>query len=144
MKKFDYSIKMAEDIILIDQETFKEISLSPKDLCAKMENTLNYITFVCYDKETPVGYIGLMLTTTLHYKAAWVDLIGIRPSYQSQGYGKAMLEKASLYLKDRSLGSLEFISALVRTSNFPSLKAFEKNQFYTDEKGDFKLLFKNL
>lgn len=140
MKKYDYSIDMSRDIVSIDTSTFKSIELSSDELAGRMATNPSYEIFIKYIDDIPAGFISIMHVCTPHYEAHWIDLIAVSPEYQGNGVAKEMI----LYVKNYMIEyhpSSEFISALVRSSNVPSIKAFENEGFKTDGKGSFELMF---
>lgn len=140
MKKYDYTINMSQDIIDIDAATFKDISLTASELSLRIKKNPSYELFVHYVNNTPAGYLGLMYVTTPHYEGAWIDLLAVHPNFQNKGIGKYMIDQAKSYIKDEK-SSIEFISALIRKHNLPSLNAAKSQGFRSDGNGDFELLF---
>lgn len=140
MKKYDYSMKMSKDIIHIDSLTFKDISITPEELSLRIRKNKSYELFVKYIDDIPAGFIGIMYVSTPHYEAAWIDLLAVIPEFQGKGLGKAMIDYVKCYLCS-SDKNVEFISALIRGTNYASLGAAKAQGFSEDGKGDFKLLF---
>lgn len=129
IKKFDYSIKMAEDIILIDKESFKNITYNPDEICKKIKNNTQYELYVYYKNNIPLGYLGLLYVSNLHYDGAWIDLIAIRNIYMNKGYGRELLKFAEEEVKVKKL---ELLTALVKNNNFSSMEMFNKSGFHSD------------
>ncbi|MGB5824739.1 MAG: GNAT family N-acetyltransferase [Proteocatella sp.] len=143
MKKYDYTNQMSADIIKIDASTFKDITLAPDQLSLRMSANDSYEIFVKYSNNSPVGFIGIMYVNTPHYNGAWIDLIAVCPEEQGKGMAAFMISYVKDYISDNRPDT-EFISALARSTNLPSLKAFKKEGFANDGKGNFELLFCNL
>lgn len=134
---------MSADIIKIDALTFKDITLSPDELSLRMKKNDSYELFVKYSNNSPVGFIGIMYVNTPHYSGAWIDLIAVCPEEQRKGMAAFMISYVKDYISDNRPDT-EFISALARSSNESSLKAFRKEGFSNDGKGTFELLFCDL
>lgn len=143
MKKYDYSYKMSQDIINIDTLTFKDITISPDALSLRIADNNSYEIFVKYMDEIPIGFIGIMYVCTPHYEGAWIDLLAVCPQFQGKGIATNMISSVKDYISDTQ-PHIEFMSALIRSSNSPSLRAVEKAGFKDDGKGNFKLVFCNL
>lgn len=140
MVQYDFTIKMSEDIILIDSETFNDISICGLDLLQRLSTSSNYEVFIKYIANIPVGFIGLMHVDTPHYSGTWIDLIAVRPDFQKQGFAKEMIDFSKKYISETRPDS-EMMSALVRKGNFSSNYAFKSSAFKNDGNGDFELLF---
>lgn len=144
MKKYDYSLKMSQDLINLDALTFKDITLDADSLAKRMKQNSAYELFIKYIADEPAGFIGIMYVSTPHYNAAWIDLMAVNPKFQNKGIAKEMITfiKASLSAEKNSLkNNVEFISALIRKSNIASLSAAKSQGFKSDGNGDFELLF---
>lgn len=140
MKKYDYSLKMTQDLIDIDMLTFKDITLNAADLTKRMKQNKAYELFIKYIDNEAVGFIGLMYVNTPHYNAAWIDLMAVTPKFQNKGIAKEMIKFSKAYLISEK-NNVEFVSALIRKSNLSSLSAAKSQGFKSDGKGDFELLF---
>ncbi len=75
IKKFDGTIEMLEDVMTIDNESFKDIDCDAETLCKRLEKNKQYELYVKYEKDIPIGYLGLLYVANLHYDGVWVDLI---------------------------------------------------------------------
>ena len=83
IKEFDSSLKMAEELLLIDSESFRDIPYTPDMLCEKIRKNNSYKVFIYYEENIPVAYLGLLYVSNLHYDGMWVDLIAVRKKYQT-------------------------------------------------------------
>ena len=102
----------------------------------RMKNASNYCIYVKYIKSIPVGYIGLLEVQNPHYHGVWIDLIAVSKQYNNQNIAQNMIK--SIVEKFNNKG-INLFTALVKETNKPSLKVFEKNQF-KGESACFKLL----
>lgn len=144
MKKYDYSLKMSQDLINLDALTFKDITLDAANLSKRMKQNFAYELFIKYIADEPAGFIGIMYVVTPHYNAAWIDLMAVNPKFQNKGIAKEMINFIKTYLsseKNSRKNNVEFISALIRKSNIASLNATKSQGFKSDGNGDFELLF---
>lgn len=81
IKKFDGTIEMVRDVMTIDNESFKDIDCSAETLCKRLEKNKQYELYVKYEKDIPIGYLGLLYVANLHYDGVWVDLIAVRKEW---------------------------------------------------------------
>ena len=137
---FDNSLAMAEQIIAIDQQTFGDIPYSPEELIARIKSARDYLVYVYYNEGQAAGYIGLMRVQNLHYSAFWIDLLAVSPDFQGKKIAQTMIACAKEVI-EKDFEGIEFISALVRQDNLPSLGALHAQGFSADSSVDFKLLF---
>lgn len=140
IKEFDGSLKMAEELLLIDSESFKDIPYTSDVLCEKIKKNNCYKVFVYYKEGIPAAYLGLLYVSNLHYDGMWVDLIAVRKKFQNQDIGKALLKYAE---EKASESSLEMLTGLVKADNISSLSMFKSSGFMHDDIG-FKLFIKDI
>ena len=140
IKEFDGSLKMAEELLLIDSESFRDIPYTPDMLCEKIRKTNCYNVFIYYEENIPVAYLGLLYVSNLHYDGMWVDLIAVRKKFQNRGIGKILLKYAEEKAKE---SSLEVLTGLVKSDNISSLSMFKNSDFKYDDVG-FKLFIKDI
>lgn len=140
IKEFDGSLKMAEELLLIDSESFRDIPYTPDMLCEKIRKNNCYKVFIYYEENIPVAYLGLLYVSNLHYDGMWVDLIAIRKKFQNRGIGKILLKYAEEKAKE---SSLEVLTGLVKSDNISSLSMFKNSDFKYDDVG-FKLFIKDI
>ncbi len=136
LKKYDFTEPMSSDIIFIDEQSFNDIHYSVEEFSYRMKNASNYCIYVKYIKSIPVGYIGLLEVQNPHYHGVWIDLIAVSKQYNNQNIAQNMIK--SIVEKFNNKG-INLFTALVKETNKPSLKVFEKNQF-KGESACFKLL----
>ena len=140
IKKFENSLSMAKDIILIDDESFRNISYTPELLCEKIQKNINYEVYIYYENSTPIGYVGILFVNNLHYNGVWIDLIAVRENYRNNGYG----ERLVTFVKNEIVKqNAEIITALIKTDNKFSLALFDKLGFKS-ENTDYKLYIKSI
>lgn len=140
IKEFDGSLKMAEELLLIDSESFKDIPYTSDVLCEKIKKNNHYKVFIYYKDDIPAAYLGLLYVSNLHYDGMWVDLIGVRKKFQNKGIGKILLKYAE---EKASENSLEMLTGLVKSDNISSLSMFKSSGFGYDDTG-FKLFIKDI
>ena len=58
IKEFDGSLKMADELLLIDSESFQDIPYTSEILCEKIKKNDHYRVFVYYVANIPVAYLG--------------------------------------------------------------------------------------
>ena len=130
IKKFDVTIEMVRDVMTIDNESFKDIDCSAETLCKRLEKNKQYELYVKYEKDIPIGYLGLLYVANLHYDGVWVDLIAVRKEWQNKGIGQELLKFAQERAKEKR-------------ENLSSSAMFKKEKFNCDEIG-FLLYIKGL
>lgn len=140
IKEFDGSLKMAEELLVIDRESFKDIPYTSGVLCEKIKKNTHYKVFLYYKEDIPAAYLGLLYVSNLHYDGMWVDLIAVRKKFQNQDIGKILLKFAE---EKASESSLEMLTGLVKSDNISSLSMFKGSGFIHDDIG-FKLFIKNI
>lgn len=140
IKEFDGSLKMADELLLIDSESFQDIPYTSEILCEKIKKNDHYKVYVYYEDDIPVAYIGLLYVSNLHYDGMWVDLIGVRKDFQNRAIGKKLLKYAEEKARDNGL---EILTGLVKSDNISSLTMFKGAEFKYDEMG-FKLFMKDI
>ena len=140
IKKFDGTIKMLEDVMIIDNESFKDIDCDAETLCKRLEKNKQYELYVKYEKDIPIGYLGLLFVANLHYDGVWVDLIAVRKEWQNKGIGQELLKFAQEKAKENGVDT---ITGLVKRENLSSSAMFKKEKFNYDETG-FLLYIKGL
>jgi GNAT superfamily N-acetyltransferase len=140
IKKFDGTIEMVRDVMTIDNESFKDIDCSAETLCKRLEKNKQYELYVKYEKDIPIGYLGLLYVANLHYDGVWVDLIAVRKEWQNKGIGQELLKFAQERAKENGIDT---ITGLVKRENLSSLAMFKKEKFNFDETG-FLLYIKGL
>lgn len=140
IKKFDGTIEMLEDVMIIDNESFKDIDCSAETLCKRLEKNKQYELYVKYEKDIPIGYLGLLYVANLHYDGVWVDLIAVRKEWQNKGIGQELLKFAQERAKENGVDT---ITGLVKRENISSSAMFKKEKFNYDETG-FLLYIKGL
>lgn len=140
LTEFDYSIEMAQDIILVDNESFMDIKYDAKKLCQKIKANKNYKLYLYYQNDKPVGYIGILFVSNPHYDGVWIDLIAVREKYRNQSIGKKMIQEVTALIRDMNL---EVMTSLVSVENIPSQKIMESSMFTTEDH-EFKLFIKKL
>lgn len=140
LTEFDYSIEMAQDIILVDNESFMDIKYDAKKLCQKIKANKNCKPYLYYQDDKPVGYIGILFVSNPHYDGVWIDLIAVREKYRNQSIGKKMIQEVTALIRDMNL---EVMTSLVSVNNIPSQKIMESSMF-TPEDHEFKLFIKKL
>lgn len=140
IKEFDGSLKMAEELLLIDSESFHDIPYTSEMLCEKIKKNDHYKVFVYYEENIPVAYLGLLYVSNLHYDGMWVDLIAVRKAFQNRAIGKKLLK----YAEEKAIeNGLEILTGLVKSDNIPSLTMFKRVEFTYDDIG-FKLFMKDI
>lgn len=107
-------------VALIEKECFS-VPWSEKSLIEETDNEVARF-FVCVDGEDVVGYAGMHLMSGEGY----IDNIAVKPSYQRQKIGSALLERLIL---TASRENAEFISLEVRKSNDAAKALYEKFGF---------------
>lgn len=140
IKKFDVTIEMVRDVMTIDNESFKDIDCSAETLCKRLEKNKQYELYVKYEKDIPIGYLGLLYVANLHYDGVWVDLIAVRKEWQNKGIGQELLKFAQERAKENGIDT---ITGLVKRENLSSSAMFKKEKFNFDETG-FLLYIKGL
>ncbi|MEE1475708.1 GNAT family N-acetyltransferase [Fusobacterium sp.] len=140
IKKFDGTIEMVRDVMTIDSESFKDIDCSAETLCKRLEKNKQYELYVKYEKDIPMGYLGLLYVANLHYDGVWVDLIAVRKEWQNKGIGQELLKFAQERAKENGIDT---ITGLVKRENLSSSAMFKKEKFNFDETG-FILYIKGL
>ena len=140
IKKFDVTIEMVRDVMTIDNESFKDIDCSAETLCKRLEKNKQYELYVKYEKDIPIGYLGLLYVANLHYDGVWVDLIAVRKDWQNKGIGQELLKFAQERAKENGVDT---ITGLVKRENISSSAMFKKEKFNYDETG-FLLYIKGL
>lgn len=140
IKKFDGTIEMIRDVITVDNESFKDIDCSAEILCKRLEKNKQYELYVKYEKDIPIGYLGLLYVANLHYDGVWVDLIAVRKEWQNKGIGQELLKFAQERAKENGIDT---ITGLVKRENLSSSAMFKKEKFNFDETG-FLLYIKGL
>lgn len=140
IKEFDGSLKMADELLLIDSESFQDIPYTSEILCEKIKKNDHYKVYVYYEDDIPVAYLGLLYVSNLHYDGMWVDLIGVRKAFQNRDIGKKLLKYAEKKAGDNGL---EILTGLVKSDNISSLTMFKGADFTYDEMG-FKLFMKDI
>ena len=140
IKKFDGTIEMLEDVMIIDNESFKDIDCDVETLCKRLEKNKQYELYVKYEKDIPIGYLGLLFVANLHYDGVWVDLIAVRKDWQNKGIGQELLKFAQERAKENGVDT---ITGLVKRENISSSAMFKKEKFNYDETG-FLLYIKGL
>lgn len=140
IKKFDGTIEMLEDVMIIDNESFKDIDCDVETLCKRLEKNKQYELYVKYEKDIPIGYLGLLFVANLHYDGVWVDLIAVRKEWQNKGIGQELLKFAQERAKENGVDT---ITGLVKRENISSSAMFKKEKFNYDETG-FLLYIKGL
>ena len=140
IKEFDGSLKMADELLLIDSESFQDIPYTSEILCEKIKKNDHYKVYVYYEDDIPVAYLGLLYVSNLHYDGMWVDLIGVRKDFQNRAIGKKLLKYAEEKARDNGL---EILTGLVKSDNISSLTIFKGAEFKYDEMG-FKLFMKDI
>ena len=140
IKEFDGSLKMADELLLIDSESFQDIPYTSEILCEKIKKNDHYRVFVYYEENIPVAYLGLLYVSNLHYDGMWVDLKGVRKDFQNRTIGKKLLKYAEEKARDNGL---EILTGLVKSDNISSLTMFKGADFKYDDIG-FKLFMKDI
>ena len=140
IKEFDGSLKMAEELLLIDRESFRDIPYTSDMLCEKIKKNNQYKVFVYYEGETPVAYLGLLHVSNLHYDGMWIDLIAVREKFQNKDIGKILLKHAEEKVRENHL---KILTGLVKADNISSISMFKGSDFMCDETG-FKLFIKDI
>ena len=140
IKEFDGSLKMADELLLIDSESFQDIPYTSEILCEKIKKNDHYKVYVYYEDDIPVAYLGLLYVSNLHYDGMWVDLIAVRKDFQNRAIGKKLLKYAEEKARDNGL---EILTGLVKSDNISSLTMFKGAEFKYDEMG-FKLFMKDI
>ena len=140
IKEFDGSRKMIEDIIYIDSKSFRDIDCDTDVLLKRLSKNKQYQLFVKYHKNLPVGYLGILYMSNLHYDGAWIDLIAVVEEHRNKGIGKELLKFAENKVKEKK-GTV--LTGLVRKDNFSSSTMFLNSNFKPSEK-DFILYLKNI
>ncbi|HEX2907112.1 MAG TPA: GNAT family N-acetyltransferase [Phototrophicaceae bacterium] len=69
-----------------------------------IQDTDTYPTFIAYDGNQAVGFLTLKEHTEY---AAEIQVMGIRSEYHRQGIGRALLQRAEAYLKQKGLRFLQ-------------------------------------
>lgn len=132
------SVEDAQKIKHIDFATFKDCTYGTDEI-QTIIRTGQQIVFFAESASETIGFVSLMKVQTLHYHAYWIDLLAVLPEYQGRGIGQKLIHRAHGYATERKG---EFVSALVRRCNAPSLKSFEKSSFKNE--GEFNLLVKSI
>lgn len=140
IKKFDGSMEMIKEVMLIDSESFKDIDCDAETLCRRMERNKQYELYVYYEDGVPVAYLGLLYVCNLHYDGMWVDLIAVREKYRNKGIGKLLLKFAEEKATKENLGA---VTGLVKRENLSSSAMFRGRKFGYDETG-FILYIKDI
>ena len=140
IKEFDGSRKMMEDIIYIDNKSFKDIDSDIDKLCERIKKNKQYQLFVKYLQNIPVAYLGILYTSNLYYDGAWIDLIAVVEEHRNKGIGKELLKFAENKVKEKK-GTI--LTGLVRKDNFSSSTMFLNSNFKSSEK-DFILYLKDI
>ena len=140
IKKFDGSMEMIKNVILIDSESFRDIDCDAETLCRRMERNKQYELYVYYEEGVPAAYLGLLYVCNLHYDGMWVDLIAVREKYRNKGIGKLLLKFAEEKAKEQNLGA---VTGLVKRENLSSSAMFRKREFGYNETG-FILYIKDI
>lgn len=135
--KYDYSKKMAEDLIRIDNDSFNEINYDIDELNERMINSLNYEIYIKYVDDIAIGYAGLLEVQNPHYKAVWIDLIAVSPKHRDNKIGKELLREVMAEINKREI---RHFTALVRENNISSMMLF-KSIGFKQQKGSFALLY---
>ncbi len=141
IKEFDGSRKMMEDIIYIDNKSFKDIDSDIDELCERIKKNKQYQLFVKYLQNIPVAYLGILYMSNLHYDGAWIDLIAVVEEHRNEGIGKGLLKFAENKVKEKK-GAV-VLTGLVRKDNFSSSTIFLNSCFKSSEK-DFILYLKDI
>ncbi len=99
----------------------------------KMSDDRNYY-ILCIEGDTPIGFLSLSIDYQLHHasKVATVEELIVSSRFRSRGAGKALLQNAVFYAKEKNCDVIEL------TSGFKREKAHEfyiRNGF---SKGSFK------
>lgn len=118
------SLQDAEAILQIDRMTFQDCHAEPEEVIRILGE--QYPAYIAWLGDRPVGYICLMQVVTLHYRACWVDLVAVDPAYQGRGIAKALIAVGQRHARETGA---QFLSALVRKGNSPSLEAFLQKGF---------------
>ena len=140
IKEFDGSRKMREDIIYIDSKSFRDIDCDTDVLLKRLSKNKQYQLFVKYHKNLPVGYLGILYMSNLHYDGAWIDLIAVTNENRNKGIGKELVAFAENKIKKKKG---EIITALVRKDNISSITMLSKSNFKSDKK-EFLLYSKDI
>ena len=140
IKEFDGSRKMIEDIIYIDSKSFRDIDCDTDVLLKRLSKNKQYQLFVKYHKNLPVGYLGILYMSNLHYDGAWIDLIAVVEEHRNKGIGRELLKFAENKVKEKK-GTV--LTGLVRKDNVSSSTMFLNSNFKPSEK-DFILYLKNI
>lgn len=86
-----------------------------------------------------LGFISAFLTVDRDGDRRWeVDLVAVRPDQQGRGLGKRLIRRAG---EDAVKQGVAVTRALIRVSNSPSQKAFERAGFATDRRVHHLLLW---
>lgn len=141
IKEFDGSRKMMEDIIYIDNKSFKDIDSDIDELCERIKKNKQYQLFVKYLQNIPVAYLGILYMSNLHYDGAWIDLIAVVGEHRNKGIGRELLKFAENKVKEKK-GAV-VLTGLVRKDNVSSSTMFLNSNFKPSEK-DFILYLKDI
>lgn len=130
--------KHMEMLRLLVRECFGEEILPEEKWFNLLEND-KYRIWIGLEKDLPIGFVSFMKVLTLQYEAYWVDLIGVLPTHQNRGVGRALISHGEGEIAKECP---DFISALIANQNSSSERAFEKSG-YRKDKG-FHLYFKEI
>ncbi len=134
--KYDYSEKMAQDLIRIDNDSFKEIKYDIDELNKRMKNSSQYEIYIKYSDDIAVGYVGILEVQNPHYNAVWIDLIAVSPKHRDNKIGKELLREVMSEVNKRGI---RHFTVLVRENNISSMMLF-KSMGFKQEKNSFALL----
>ncbi len=120
-------------IALIEKECFSH-PWSEKDIEESMNS--DCVFFIAEEGEA-LGYVGIQISD-----GGYITNVAVAENARKKGVGKALMEKAAAYIKERGL---PFLTLEVRVSNAPAIALYEKMGmenlgkrpgFYSDPKED--------
>lgn len=137
IKLFDNSEKMMQDIILIDNKSFKDIDCSVDVLCKRIKNNNQYELFVKYENDLPIAYLGILYVANLHYDGAWIDLIAVNEDFRNKGIGTELVNFAEKRVKEKGKN---IITGLIKKENLSSINMVKHRNFTYNSTGFFLFL----
>lgn len=123
-----------EVIALIERECFSH-PWSARDIEESMN--ADCVFFIAKEDKEALGYVGIQISD-----GGYITNVAVLKSARKKGVGKALMEKAIEYIKEKSL---PFLTLEVRISNAPAITLYEKigmknlgkrPNFYSDPKED--------
>ena len=127
----EFKNKSAKESEYINRSSVKQV----KELLKREEENKNLLSFLLLDNKEIIGQLFLKLNKkekTLH-----ILLISVSKSHAKKGYGKKLIDKAVEVAKSNKLEQIELI---VRDTNKPAIKFYEKNDFKYKKEYDKKNL----